>query len=545
MTFTPIGTVTLIDLTPETLNIGDTVEHVQKMNSMFNKLQSRLNEISASINSINTVGTEVTDALTNANNQIAIINTQATNLQAQINAYNAINGISGTDLVQLGNDIDSLVAASGGVVADTGNQSIAGEKTFTSVAKFNDGIDINVASGASEAVNFYENGVLAARMFYSGAGSSVSFGKIKGDGTEGATFDFYDDFATFKTELRALASTTGSSNSLAYTTKDYVDSLNTPITTTLALANALGDTSVTFEQDGVEVSSIVANISNLTITHDKTDPAKTDTILRMDDDKATLNKPLQLLGDINGGSSLKIGSTNNIAKVSVKAADGMSADYTIELPQSLPSSTGDVLAVASLTAAKATLQWQTPTAGSSSTEWRNEAGTYTLFSDKRWVTGHFDNTSSNAVNWTDGAGTGAAPVNADNWKALGIPLRAGDIIKSLEFRFRGNDNNIDEIEYYGVFVYPTDQNQWHVGIFGAGEVTEVQAFNDVLFAPSGQTAFTTTSGHKMKRTIPINYTAPQEGTLVFYVKPTGTYGGNVSGYANLLWEIERAGTASY
>ncbi len=234
MTFTTITSVSALDFTNEELDIGDTAAFVTKMNSYMAKIQAQMNQVSVAIGDINTVGAEQSTAASTAaalqitlDASIAAVEAVQTTLDAAVLEYDTavadfanLSALTPAEATALSDALDALIVATS-VVLLTGNQTIAGVKTFTGVIKVDNAnatISIDADSGNNPLINFQTAGDTKAQIYYVSSNDRLRIGKLA-NGDSGNQFDIFSDYTTFSKVVRGVTPV----GTTDLTTKAYVD----------------------------------------------------------------------------------------------------------------------------------------------------------------------------------------------------------------------------------------------------------------------------------------------------------------------------------
>ena len=241
MTFTTITSVSALDFTNEELDIGDTAAFVTKMNSYMAKIQAQMNQVSVAIGDINTVGAEQSTAASTAaalqitlaasiaalDAPIAAVEAVQTTLDAAVLEYDTavadfanLSALTPAEATALSDALDALIVATS-VVLLTGNQTIAGNKTFTGVIKVdhaNATISIDADSGNNPLLNFQTADATKAQIYYVSSNDRLRIGKLA-NGDSGNQFDIFSDYTTFSKVVRGVTPV----GTTDLTTKAYVD----------------------------------------------------------------------------------------------------------------------------------------------------------------------------------------------------------------------------------------------------------------------------------------------------------------------------------
>lgn len=137
------------------------------------------------------------------------------------------------------------------------------------------------------------------------------------------------------------------------------------------------------------------------------------------------------------------------------------------------------------------------------------------YTDLRWVTSGDDHFGANVENVTESGGTGTDPIL--EWEHQGFPLDSGDTIDSLWLAGLTDNTQVTDLEIRGYFRRPTNASAWTAGYDADGEMT-----NTLVFTEMWMTGQTGEINDRRGRLLTIDWTAPAQGEISLYFKPSGT-----------------------
>lgn len=142
-------------------------------------------------------------------------------------------------------------------------------------------------------------------------------------------------------------------------------------------------------------------------------------------------------------------------------------------------------------------------------------GRWNAYTDQRWVT------LSRAHGWVGDAHTGGSDTGPDpalTWLDTGLYLSAGSRVETLMGRLRADGSEAADLSSYSLRLYfqhgpdTTDGDGWN---------TDAETTRDLIF---GADDVPLSEGWRALSTSFAAYTTPDNGSLLIYLKPGGSYG---------------------
>lgn len=165
----------------------------------------------------------------------------------------------------------------------------------------------------------------------------------------------------------------------------------------------------------------------------------------------------------------------------------------------------------------------------------NNAGRMYCYSNERWVTNSDDRYGPSYYQWNENCGTGNNPTI--EWEHMGDLILPGTRVKSLSIAGRVNNQQVSDIEVYGLVRTPNPATRWQTGMDNDSENTVTDLFrgsfrNGGVFTHSGNT----NDLHLQRWEFDVPVT--DFSMLSLYLKPTLNGTSTRYAYLTYVWELE-------
>jgi len=166
------------------------------------------------------------------------------------------------------------------------------------------------------------------------------------------------------------------------------------------------------------------------------------------------------------------------------------------------------------------------------------AGRYQMRTNDVWVPDADDNFGSFEDPYGEQSGNGATPIF--EWEHIGVFVKAGSTVRTLEMVGRGNNTQIADVDLYLAFQTPDAQTRWQTGFDNDGEVNTTLIMRDFWLNSTdpGQPTHTGAINDMRQRKYDLNFVAPSDGWLHLYAKATGNVTANRYFIVNKSYLIE-------
>ena len=175
-------------------------------------------------------------------------------------------------------------------------------------------------------------------------------------------------------------------------------------------------------------------------------------------------------------------------------------------------------------------------------DWRvvENTGRFYARTNNRWVGDCSSTYGPFYYQWLQNGNAGALP--AYSWANIGSRIFAGEKVTRFVLAGRSNNAEVTAWQLNLVYIRPDSAARWSGGWDANAEMVIEQLYNDDLYNPVVEQAFTgniTSVVHQ--RTIDLDFEAPEDGYLCTWMKPSGTITADRFFYASRAWTIQTVG----
>lgn len=163
----------------------------------------------------------------------------------------------------------------------------------------------------------------------------------------------------------------------------------------------------------------------------------------------------------------------------------------------------------------------------------HNSGRFYCYTNNRWVTDSDDNYGGNNHNFNENSGTAASPTI--EWEHLGIPIKGGVTLKSLNMVGKANNNQVDDLEIVVALRKPSSPNSYQTGLDNDNEYETQEVYRGFWKNAVGN--FLGAMSDKHAAFIDIDYQINEPCELSLYVRPVGNLAVTRYFSASWTWEL--------